>query len=69
VAPSQCALATSRILGELFPGQVRSSWYPRKTAADFGKIPGVTEEKLYEYDGDDNSNVLAEWDPTRAAAQ
>lgn len=69
VAPSQCALATSRILGELFPGQVRRSWFPRKTADDFGKIPGVTEEKLYEYDGDDNSNVLAEWDPTRAATQ
>ncbi|KNX43280.1 hypothetical protein ROTO_00690 [Roseovarius tolerans] len=69
VPSAQCSLATSRILGELFPGQIRSSWFPRKTAEDFGKIPGVTEEKLYEYDGDDNSNVLAAWDPARAKAQ
>lgn len=69
VPSAQCSLATSRILAELFPGQVRRSWFPRKTAADFGKIPGVTEEKLYEYDGDDNSNVLAAWDPARAKAQ
>lgn len=69
VPSAQCSLATSRILGELFPGQIRTSWFPRKTAEDFGKIPGVTEEKLYEYDGDDNSNVLAAWDPARAKAQ
>jgi len=69
VPSAQCSLATSRILGELFPGRIRTSWYPRKTAEDFGNIPGVTEEKLYEYDGDDNSNVLAAWDPARAKAQ
>lgn len=69
VPSAQCSLATSRILGELFPGQIRTSWFPRKTAEDFAKIPGVTEEKLYEYDGDDNSNVLAAWDPARAKAQ
>ncbi|SEN83381.1 hypothetical protein SAMN04488077_1362 [Roseovarius tolerans] len=69
VPSAQCSLATSRILGELLPGQIRSSWFPRKTAEDFGNIPGVTEEKLYEYDGDDNSNVLAAWDPARAKAQ
>ncbi|MEQ8901516.1 MAG: hypothetical protein RID11_03405 [Roseovarius sp.] len=69
VPSAQCSLATSRILGELFPGRIRTSWFPRKTAEDFGKIPGVTEEKLYEYDGDDNSNVLAAWDPARAKAQ
>lgn len=69
VPSAQCSLATSRILGELFPGQVRSSWFPKKIADDFARIPGVTEETLYEYDSDDNSAVLAAWDPERARAQ
>src|SRR6056297_1827873 len=69
VPSAQCSLATSRILGELFPGQVRSSWFPKKTADDFARIPGVTEETLYEYDSDDNSKVLAAWDPERFRAQ
>jgi hypothetical protein len=29
----------------------------------------VTEETLYEYDDDDNSKVLAAWDPARARTQ
>lgn len=69
VPQAQCSLATSRILSELFPDQIPTSWYPRKTAEAFGAIPGVTEETLYEYDSDDNSNVLAAWDPQRAKAQ
>jgi hypothetical protein len=69
VPSAQCSLATSRILGELFPGQVRTSWFPKKTADDFAQIPGVTEETLHEYDSDDNSRVLAAWDPERFRAQ
>lgn len=68
VPNAACSLATSRILGELFPGQVRTSWFPNKTADAFGRIPGVTEEVLHEYDSDDNSRVLAAWDPARARA-
>ena len=69
VPQAQCSFATSRILAELFSGQIPTSWYPRKTADAFGQIPGVTEQTLYEYDSDDNSNVLAAWDPQRAKAQ
>nr|WP_254656453.1 hypothetical protein [Roseovarius sp. 217] len=69
VPQAQCSLATSQILAELFAGQVSSSWLPRKTADEFAKVPGVTGETLYEYDDDDNSNVLAAWDPERAKAQ
>jgi len=69
VPSAQCSLATSRILGELFHGQVSTSWFPRKTAEDFAEISGVTEETLYEYDSDDNSGVLAAWDPERFRAQ
>lgn len=69
VPNAACSLATSRILGQLFPGQVSTSWFPKKAADDFARIPGVTEETLYEYDDDDNSRVLADWDPTRARAK
>ncbi len=69
VPNAACSLAASRILGELFPGQVGTSWLPKKTADDFARIPRVTEETLYEYDDDDNSGVLAAWDPARARAE
>lgn len=63
VPPAQCSLATSRILAQLFPGQIGTSWLPRTTEAGFGRIPGVTEQELYEYDDDDNSKVLRAWEP------
>jgi hypothetical protein len=69
VPQARCSLAASRILAALFPGRMRPSWFPLKTAAAFARIDGVTGEKLYEYDGDTNANLLAEWDPARAAAQ
>lgn len=69
VPNAQCSLATSRILAELFPGQIRPSWFPRKTADAFARLPGVTDDTLYEYDGDDNSRVLEAWDPARAAQE
>lgn len=69
VPQAQCARATSGILAALFPDQVRPTWVPLKLAAAFHEIDGVTEETLYEYDGHDNANVLADWDPVRAAAQ
>jgi hypothetical protein len=61
-----CSMATSRILAGLFPGRIGTFWFPNKTADAFSHIPGVTEETLYEYDRDDNSGVLATWDPARA---
>lgn len=67
VASAQCALSTSGILAGLFPDKVGRTWLPRRLAAEFGEIDGVTEEKLYEYDDDDNSKVLKEWDPTLVA--
>ena len=68
VPNAACSVATSRILAELFPGEVRRSWSPRKTAEDFGRIPGVREQELYEYDSDDNSRVLAAWTPGQTTA-
>jgi hypothetical protein len=66
VPNAACSLATSRILAQLFPDQMSRSWFPIKTADAFARIPGVTEETLYEYDSDDNSKVLAAWNPARA---
>lgn len=65
VPAAQCAKSTSEIMAQLFPGQITSGWYPKKLAEQFAHIPGVKEQVLHEYDDDDNSKVLAEWDPSK----
>ncbi|MEL7259085.1 MAG: hypothetical protein AAFN80_14770 [Pseudomonadota bacterium] len=62
-----CAHSTSAILAEAFPGQVSQTFYPVKLADQFSKVPGVTEQRLHEYDSDDNSKVLREWNPDAVA--
>ncbi|QGX96893.1 hypothetical protein EI983_00785 [Roseovarius faecimaris] len=69
VPRAQCALSTSTILSEFFPGTIKRGWYPKKLADDFQTIPGVTSRTLREYDSDDNRGVLANWDPERLAAE
>ena len=71
VPSAMCARSTSEVLASL-PGfgNIKSTWYPVKLANQFGQIPGVREQELYEYDSDDNSKVLRQWNPdavTRAA--
>ena len=61
-----CANSTSTILSQLFPGQVSHTWYPKKLADQFGQIKGVRQQLLHEYDSDDNSKVLAAWNPAKA---
>lgn len=65
VPQAQCARATSSVLATLFPGGVSPTWSPKRLAEEFGALPGVTERELYEYDDDDNSKVLKEWDPDK----
>lgn len=60
-----CAKATSEIMAQLFPGQIRPSFYPLKLSEQFARIPGVTQTEMREYDSDDNSKVLAAWDPDK----
>lgn len=69
VPQAQCALSTSGILAEFFPGQISRGWYPRKLADRFQEIPGVRSRTLREYDSDDNSRVLDDWDPERFAKE
>ncbi len=66
VGQAMCSKSTSGILAELFPGRISPTWYPKTLAAQFGALPGVTDETLHEYDSDDNSKVLAEWNPEKA---
>ena len=63
-----CAHSTSGILRQL-PGftSLRQGMYPVKLAEQFRRIPGVRERTLHEYDSDDNSRALEDWDPERFA--
>lgn len=64
-----CALSTSAILRSL-PGfeDIPSTYYPNKLYEAFKRY-GPTERKLYEYDADDKTKVLAEYDAQLAAEQ
>jgi hypothetical protein len=66
VPQAMCASSTSDILAGIFPGQVSQTWSPRKLSEQFAQLPGTTERVLREYDSDDNSKVLDDWDPERA---
>lgn len=56
-----CSNSTTAILSTV-PGfeTIPRSFYPKKTMAAFGKLPGVREWKIYDDDDDDNANILAE---------
>lgn len=68
VPNAYCASATSHILHRL-PGleSIRPGMFPVKLAKQFRKIPGVRESVLHEYDDDDNSKLLEQWDAERFA--
>ncbi|MFK7940421.1 MAG: hypothetical protein AB8B82_13660 [Roseovarius sp.] len=69
VPRAQCALSTSTILAQFFPDNVKAGWYPKKLADGFQTIPGTRNSVLREYDSDDNSRVLEEWDPERLRSE
>jgi hypothetical protein len=68
VPNAYCAHSTSAILRQL-PGfgRLKQGMYPVKLAEQFRTIPGVRERTLHEYDSDDNSKALEDWDPERFA--
>ena len=65
VPAAQCSLSTSAVMTQLFPGQITQTWRPATLAEQFAAVPGVTEKVLHEYDDDDNSKVLAAWNPSQ----
>ncbi|MFP4327227.1 MAG: hypothetical protein ACLFQL_04395 [Paracoccaceae bacterium] len=70
VPAAQCAIATSRILSGL-PGfeSVEQSWYPLRLSESFARLPGVTEEKLVEYDDPDKAKAIRDYRPRRSSGE
>ena len=68
VGAANCARSTSDILSKL-PGfgQVTQTWYPVKLSEQFAQFSGVRTRKLHEYDSDDNTKVLLDWNPQKVA--
>lgn len=59
IAQSQCTLSTSSLLSQL-PGfeQIGSYLFPGKLMEEFGKLPGVQTDKLYENDAGDKKSAF-----------
>lgn len=59
VAPARCSIAVSSILGAT-PGfgAVSRNLFPNRTMEEFAALPGVTEERTYDDDSDDNYELL-----------
>ncbi|TCS65429.1 hypothetical protein [Primorskyibacter sedentarius] len=70
VSQAQCALSITRILSQL-PGfePIRSTWFPNKLSESFAQLPGVTTERLYEYDDDDKEVALEAFDAEELVTQ
>ena len=70
VPDAQCSVSTSRILGQLdgLGGEIEQTWFPRKLAEQFARLPGASSRKLYEYDDDDKTKALRAFDPAAVAA-
>ena len=66
VTSAFCASASSAILSQIpgFEG-IGQTMFPNGLAADFAKIRGVREQKLYEYDDAEKRVALEAYDPNR----
>ena len=66
VTSAFCASASSAILRQIpgFEG-IGQTMFPNRLAADFAKIRGGREQKLYEYDDADKRVALEAYDPIR----
>lgn len=67
VPSAHCARATSTLLAQIYPETISTTWSPIRLSESFATLPGVTGRVLREYDSDDNSKVLDDWDPNRVA--
>lgn len=58
-ARATCSRTTSTMLSQV-PGfeAVSTNWFPMVTMAQFGRIPGVVEQVIYDDDGGSNSEIL-----------
>lgn len=70
VPRAQCARSTSALLRDV-PGlgeAFSTTWFPLQLADQFGRLPGATTERLYEYDDADRFKALESFDPERVRA-
>jgi hypothetical protein len=70
VPRAQCARSTSALLSDIpgLNGTIRPTWFPNQLAEQFGRLPGATTERLYEYDDPDRFKALESFDPERVRA-
>jgi hypothetical protein len=63
VASAQCALSTAAILRQL-PGfeSIGSTWFPNRLMENFGQLPGVQTQKIFENDSDDKAVAIAQFE-------
>lgn len=63
VASAQCALSTAAILRQL-PGfeSIGSTWFPKRLMENFGQLPGVQTQKIFENDSDDKAVAIAQFE-------
>lgn len=66
---ARCAASISSMLGQFPEFGISQTWFPNTLAEQFAQLPGVTSQSLREYGSDENSAVLAAYDPARVAAQ
>ncbi|MGH1356016.1 MAG: hypothetical protein ACRBBS_13160 [Thalassovita sp.] len=68
VTDGHCAQSTSTILSQLPGLNISQTYYPKKLMAQFGETPLMSTQSLYEYDDDDKTKALKEYDPEKAKA-
>ena len=70
VPRAQCALSTSTVLSEVagLNGAIGKTWFPKDLADQFGRLPGATTTRLYEYDDADRFKALEVFDKDRVRA-
>ena len=70
VPRAQCARSTSDLLSDVpgLNGAIRSTWFPKQLADQFGQLPGATTQRLYEYDDADRFKALEAFDAERVRA-
>jgi hypothetical protein len=59
VPKARCAASVSKLLGDI-PGfqSISSTMFPRSIMKQFEALPGVTEQKFYDYDAEENGEIL-----------
>ncbi|WP_323784813.1 hypothetical protein [Thalassovita sp.] len=69
VPDAMCSQSTSTILSQLPELNIKPTYYPNKLSEQFGQVPTVSTQQLYEYDDEDRFKALEAYDPERVQQQ